>query len=124
EFMIKDVTRGKRILLAEDEGRLREAIRLLLMVDDHAVTEAETGARALDLYKRGKFDLVITDYEMPRMKGNELAVRIRQLSPTQPIIMITAFADKVAGSENPVDAVVQKPFELDELRETMAELLE
>jgi two-component system response regulator SaeR len=122
-MMGKAQIRGKSILVAEDEQGVREAIKLLLLIDDHTVTEAETGVRALDLFKRKAFDLVITDYEMPRMKGNELAKKIKEVSPTQPIIMITAFSDKVAGSENPVDAIVHKPFQLADLRQTMAEVL-
>ena len=121
--MGKAEIRGKRILVADDEQGVREAIKLLLMLDDHKVTEAATGLAAFDLFKRKTFDLVITDYEMPQMKGNELAIRIKEISPSQPIIMITAFADKLADAENPVDAVVHKPFELSDLRRTMAELL-
>jgi CheY-like chemotaxis protein len=113
----------KRILLADDQQSVREAISLLLSLDEHTVVEAVNGAEALDLFRGDQFDLVITDFEMPKMKGNELAARIKQLSPAQPILMITAYAEKLGGSDNPVDALLNKPFQLQDLRQTMARLL-
>jgi CheY-like chemotaxis protein len=113
----------KRILLADDQQSVREAISLLLSLDEHTVVEAGNGAEALDLFRGDQFDLVITDFEMPKMKGNELAARIKQLSPAQPILMITAYAEKLGGSDNPVDALLTKPFQLQDLRQAMARLL-
>jgi CheY-like chemotaxis protein len=110
-----------RILLVEDERLVRESIGMLLSRDEHTVVEANNGAEALSLFTRGHFDLVLTDFELPFMKGNELAVRIKQLAPCQPILMITGHA-KRSGPENPVDAVLNKPVNLDQLREAMAEL--
>ena len=113
----------KRILLVDDQQPVREAIRLLLGLNEHKVVEASSGAEALELFRRDCFDLVITDFEMPRMKGNELATRIKQLVPAQPIIMITAYAEQLGDSNNPVDAILTKPFQLDDLRQAMARLL-
>jgi CheY-like chemotaxis protein len=75
------------------------------------------------LFKPDHFDLVITDFEMPQMKGNELAMRIKQVSPLQPILMITAYAERLDNADNPVDAVLNKLFQLEDLRRTVAELL-
>ena len=112
----------KRILLVEDERLLRETIRLLLGQFGFTVVEANNGAEALGLFARGHFDLVMTDYEMPFLKGNELAARIRRLAPQQPILMITGFGHK-AGADNPVDAVIDKPFDFDRLRTITEQLL-
>jgi CheY-like chemotaxis protein len=60
---------------------------------------------------------------MPQMKGNELAMRIKQVSPLQPILMITAYAERLDNADNPVDDVLSKPFQLEDLRRTVAELL-
>ena len=57
------------------------------------------------------------------MKGDELARRVKQASPRQPILMITAYAEHLGNSDNPVDAILNKPFQLDDLRQAMAELL-
>src|SRR5512137_1124526 len=96
------IIRGKRILLVDDEPSVRESFRMLLEVDDHAVTEANNGAEAMDLFTKGQFDLVVTDFEMPVMKGDELAVRIKRLAPEQPILMITAYGKELGDPENPV----------------------
>ena len=113
----------KRILLVDDQQTVREAILLLLGLDEHTVIEAENGAAALELFMRDRFDLVITDFEMPVMKGNELAVRIKKLSPSQPVLMMTAYAERLSGSDNPVDGILDKPFRFQDLRQIMAELL-
>ena len=114
---------GKRILLVDDQQSVREAISLLLSLDDHAVIEAADGAAALDLFMRDEFDLVITDFDMPNMRGNELATRIKRLSPSRPILMITAYAERLGAAGNPVDAILNKPFQLADLRRAIAELL-
>jgi CheY-like chemotaxis protein len=118
-----NIIRGKRILLVEDEPSVRRAFYMMLKFDGHSITEANNGAEALDLFTKGKFDLVVTDFEMPVMKGNELAVRIKQLAPTQPILMITAYGKELGDSSNPVDSILNKPFTMDNLRDAIAKLL-
>ena len=121
--MKQNLIRGKRILLVDDEQGVRKSFRMILELDDHTVTEANNGAEALDLYTKGQFDLVATDFEMPVMKGNELAVRIKRLAPKQPILMITAYEKELGDPENPVDSILNKPFTLDNLRAAIAKLL-
>jgi len=112
----------KRILLVDDEGLVRTAVRLVLGQSGYRVVEANNGAEALGLFAQGHFDLVMTDYEMPFLKGNELAARIRRLAPRQPILMITGFGHR-AGAENPVDMVMSKPLDFNRLRMIMELLL-
>ena len=121
--MKQNIIRGKRILVVDDEPCVQEAFCMMLKFDGHSVTVANDGAEALDLFTKGKFDLVATDFEMPVMKGNELAVRIKQLAPSQPILMITAYQIALGDSDNPVDSILNKPFTLDNLREAIAKLL-
>ena len=120
--MGEDKILRKRILLVDDERFVRESIARLLSKDEHNVVEANNGAEAFALFTRGQFDLVMTDFEIPFMKGNELAARIKQLAPCQPILMITGHG-KRRGPDNPVDAVLNKPVALDRLRAAMAKLL-
>jgi two-component system, cell cycle sensor histidine kinase and response regulator CckA len=122
-YMEQDRVSGKRILLADDQQGVREAIRFLLLVDEHVVTEARNGKEALELFAPGRFDLIITDYAMPLVSGNELASKIKQLAPNQPILMITAFSEDLGKANNPVDAVLNKPFSFADLRRTIAKLL-
>jgi len=113
----------KRLLLADDQPSVRDAIRLLLSLDEHTVVAAADGLEALELFMREHFDLVITDFDMPKMKGNELAARIKRVCPTQPVLMITAYAEQLGDSQSPVDAILSKPFQLEDLRRAMAKLL-
>lgn len=114
--------RGKRILLVDDEPGIRGAFSLMLSLDDHIVTEANNGVEALSLFEPGRFDLIITDLDMPVMQGNQLAVRVKKAAPRQPILMITAYAERV-GVENPVDVILSKPFTLEDLRQAIEKAL-
>ena len=114
---------GKRILLVEDDRGARESIKLLLTIDRHVVVEAAGGAEAIELLKSQTFDLAILDYFMPGMRGSHVAMHIRDVAPSLPILMITAYLEKLADSEKPVDAVIGKPFAIEELRGAIAKLL-
>jgi CheY-like chemotaxis protein len=118
-----DTFPGKRILLVDDERLVRETVRHLLRHDDYEVVEANNGAEALALYAKDQFDLVVTDFRMPFLEGDELAVRIRELSPQQPILMITGYSYRKSRT-NPVDYILYKPFDLDKLRKAVTNLLE
>jgi CheY-like chemotaxis protein len=113
---------GKRILLVEDERSVRDTLRQLLRLDDHTVVEANNGAEALGLFTQNQFDVVLTDYIMPFLNGTELASRIKKLAPNQPIVMITAHSIK-PSRHNSVDAVLRKPFDHEQLRSALTEVL-
>ncbi len=114
---------GKRILLVEDDPGARESLQLLLTIDRHAVVEATGGAEALERIKSQPFDLAIVDYFMPDMRGSQVAVLVREIAPALPILMITAYLEKLVDADKPVDAVLGKPFGVAELRRAIAELL-
>ena len=120
--MEKNQIAGKRLLLVEDDRGVREMLKTALSIDAYTVVEANNGAEALGLFRNGGFDLVMTDFEIPFMKGNELAARIKELAPWQPILMITGHG-KRPGPDNPVDAVLNKPIDLNQLRTALAKLL-
>jgi len=117
------VVRGKRILLVEDQDLVRAALRMMLELDGHLVTEASNGEEALKLFRIGGFDLIITDFEMPMMKGNELAVSLKLVAPSLPILMITASERARGHAENPVDALLNKPLTVPDLRSALGKLL-
>ena len=114
---------GKQILLVEDDPGAREAIKLLLTIDRHDVVEAAEGAEAIELVKRKPFDLAILDYFMPGMQGSQVALHFRAIAPSLPILMISAYLEKLGDSDKPVDAVLGKPFSIEELRRAIAKLL-
>lgn len=113
---------GKRILLVDDQQEVRETIKMLLDFDGHIVTEAGDGKHALELFEPGRFDLVITDYFMPRMRGDELTIKLKELAPAQLVLMVTGSAEKLGGPQAPVDGILRKPFFLEGLRQAVAHL--
>jgi len=114
---------GKRILLVDDDQGARDSIKLLLNIDRHNVVEAKNGQEALELFHQSILDLVIIDYFMPQMEGREVAAHIKLSAPYLPILMITAYMEKLVDVDNPVDAVLPKPFGVAELRQAIGRLL-
>lgn len=107
----------------DDDQGARESIKLLLNIDRHNVVEARNGQEALELFNQTILDLVIIDYFMPQMEGRELAAQIKLSAPYLPILMITAYVEKLVEQDNPVDAVLPKPFGIAELRQAIGRLL-
>jgi DNA-binding response OmpR family regulator len=71
---------------------------------------------------KSQFDLIIMEYWLPLMKGNELAAFIKQEWPDQPIIMTAAHSEEINGDDHPltgVDCLLNKPFSMQQLREAM-----
>src|SRR5262247_2353476 len=115
----------RRILVVDDEPFVCDAVKMMLNFDGHVVETASNGKDALAMFDKGKYDLVITDFAMPTMKGDELAAAIKERSPKQPVVMITAYAEMLQSSGNPlkgVDFVISKPFLLENLREAIAKV--
>lgn len=113
----------KRILLVEDDPAARQSIKLLLMIDRHQVTEAENSRDAFRVYAPNRFDLVLMDYFMPDVQGDQLAAALRQVNPAQRMVMVTAYAEKLVDRNLPVDAILPKPFGIEELRQAIAQAL-
>jgi CheY-like chemotaxis protein len=113
---------GRRILVVEDDSSTRESIALLLQIDRHVVTEATNGREAIELVSRQPFDLVVLDFAMPGMQGGEVALNLKLIAPTMPILMLTAYVEKLNDSDKPVDAVLGKPFAMEELQRAIAKL--
>jgi len=103
-----------------------DAVKMMLDFDGHEVRTALNGNDALALLQHETFDIVITDFDMPGMKGDELAAAIKARSPKQPVVMITAYSEMLQASGNPlagVDALISKPFLLENLREVIAKVM-
>jgi CheY-like chemotaxis protein len=108
-----------RILVVDDEPFVCDALKMLLEFDGHKVQTANSAPDALAMFEAGKFDLVITDYSMPNMKGDELAIAIKERVPGQPVVMVTAYAEMLNLPIKGVDFVISKPFPLESLREAI-----
>jgi two-component system chemotaxis response regulator CheY len=88
--------------------------------------EASDGAEALELFRQGSFDLVLTDWNMPKKSGLELIQEIRKSDAATPIIMITTEAERtrvVAAIEAGCNDYLVKPFTADMLRDKLTKYL-
>jgi CheY-like chemotaxis protein len=116
----------RKILVVDDEPYVCEAIKMVLELDGHDVVAAGNGADALALFQSQPFDLLITDYSMPGMKGDELAAAAKVHNPNLPIIMISAYVEKLTGEGKPlvnISELVAKPFRLDDIKQAMQRVL-
>ena len=111
-----------KILVVDDEPSVLVSLQMLLTHLGHVVQTIDTSAMALDLVVKNPFDLIITDYFMPDMKGDELARHLKRRYPSLRIIMISAYADVVKADcldRGLVDYVLSKPFDIPQLKEAM-----
>jgi len=109
-----------RILIAEDERITRLTLARQLQGWRHEVTAAEDGEQGWELFRAGEFDIVITDWEMPRVSGVEFVKRIRQATggAYTYVILLTSHgtsAERVRGLSAGADDFISKPFEPQEL---------
>ena len=102
-----------KILVVDDESRMRKLVRDFLVKKDFLVLEAEDGAQAVDIFFSTKdISLIILDVMMPKMDGWQVCREIRELSDV-PIIMLTAKSDErdeLLGFDLGVDEYISKPF--------------
>jgi len=103
-------TPSSSILLVDDNKLGLSARKCVLEELGHRISTAANGADALELFANFKFDLVVTDYKMPRMDGLELIRALRKTSPGLPVILISGFVDTLGLSEESTgaDVVIQK----------------
>ena len=102
-----------KILVVDDESRMRKLVRDFLVKNNYEVVEAADGQQALDLFfEKNNIDLVILDVMMPKLDGWQVCREIRAYSKV-PIIMLTAKSDErdeLLGFELGVDEYISKPF--------------
>jgi CheY-like chemotaxis protein len=105
------------VLVAEDDQILRESFQQMLSYLFAEVDVAVDGQDALDQWLKKPYDIVLTDLNMPRMSGFRLIEKIRQQSPQQPIVAISAYEDEIFQQELAVEEVnyLIKPVSLEEL---------
>ena len=106
-----------KLLVVDDEARIRELIRKYATFEQYDVTEAENGMQAVELCRQQDFDLIIMDVMMPDLDGFSACREIRKASAV-PILMLSARGeeyDKLHGFELGIDDYVVKPFSPKEL---------
>ncbi len=105
------------VLVVDDDASVRQTVADALRVAGHATTEADSGAKAIELATRSSFDLVVLDVNMPWVDGFTVLENLRRRKPQLPIIMLTARDDRgdvVRGLRLGADDYIRKPFGLEE----------
>ena len=108
---------SKKILIVEDDGNIRELLRLYLEREGYEITEAANGEEGVELWRKINPDMILLDVMMPIMDGWQVCKIIRKESKV-PIIIMTAKGetfDKVNGLEMGADDYIVKPLEMREV---------
>jgi DNA-binding NtrC family response regulator len=116
-----------RILVVDDEKIIRESISFVLKKEGFSVTEAANGKEAYDRIVSEAFDLVITDLEMPEMKGIELLDQVMRINPQSLVVIITAYGSletAIAALRKGASDYILKPLEFEELLVKIRRLLD
>ena len=107
-----------KVLVVDDEEIIRDSLSYVLEKEGYEIHKAENGKIAYDKMIENHFDLVITDIEMPVMKGTELLEKIKTLDAQTSVIMITAYGSldtAITALRNGANDYILKPVEFDEL---------
>ncbi len=115
-----------RILVAEDDGAVREFVVRALERQGHEVTSVADGSQALTELSLNRYDLLLTDIVMPGMDGIALSLKAAKICPEMQIVMMSGYAAERQRAHN-LDAlirqVVAKPFTLKEIAAVVREAL-
>jgi DNA-binding NtrC family response regulator len=109
---------AESILIVDDEDIIRESLSFVLTKEGYHVRDAANGALAVEMLKTESFDLVLTDLEMPEMKGIELLEHVTNFAPETLVVIITAYGSidsAIAALRKGAVDYILKPVEFDEL---------
>lgn len=107
-----------RILIVEDEEKIRKLIKLNLTLEGYEVQEADNGVKAIALVNEQYFDLILLDIMLPELNGFEICEQIRLRNKQVAIIIVSAKDsqdDRIKGLRLGADDYITKPFNLEEL---------
>jgi DNA-binding response OmpR family regulator len=117
---------GRRILVVEDESDIRKLNTEVLTQSGYSVDAAENEAVAWETIQRHGYDLVLTDYDMPKANGVELVKKLRAARMALPVIMCTGTLPMEEFTRHPwlqPAAMLTKPYTIDELLGTVKQVL-
>ncbi len=118
--IVRSPTRGLKVLVVDDDACVREALRSVIEDLGYVCAAAKDGLEAWDLHSRTHFEVVLSDWLMPRMNGLELCHKMRgeDLESCTYFILVTGLADRahlVQGLRGGADEYLTKPIDLEEL---------
>lgn len=117
-----------RILLADDDAATRDLVKRALESDGHSVEVTQDGSEALDKMKEDglRFDLLVSDVEMPALDGVSLAEQAFPLQPGLRVLLMSGFPDQLDRASNmsgPHVGILSKPFTLEQVRDSVRKLM-
>jgi two-component system capsular synthesis sensor histidine kinase RcsC len=115
-----------KLLVADDDKAIRNVLSIALSSMGYDVTLAGNGLEAMTLFLTSSYDLVMTDLGMPLMNGWELSRLVKEQSPSTPVIVMTGTNDDNLWEKlntNSLNAMILKPFKLEEIEQTVLRLL-
>jgi CheY-like chemotaxis protein len=118
--------RKKQVLVVDDNKAVLDVLSRMVALLGYDVTVARNGLEGGTLFITGSYDLVITDLQMPLMNGWELSRLVKERCPKTPVIVVTGLSNlnhRENANMNCVDAMIPKPFRLEELDRTLQRFL-
>jgi len=114
----------RKILIVDDNDSFRSVVSQMLCWLGYNVSSADSGESGLSVFFKNKFDIVLSDYEMPGMDGVAFAHSIKQHYPRMPVVIMTGAGKETVLSRNStaVDEVIAKPFTMKEIGATIQNL--
>jgi two-component system response regulator MprA len=115
-----------RVLVADDDRAVRDALRRALALAGYEVSAADSGSQAIERVAQAMPDAVVLDIGMPDIDGLEVCRRVRMLGNRVPILMLTArdaISDRVIGLDAGADDYLVKPFDVEELKARLRALM-
>jgi CheY-like chemotaxis protein len=116
-----------RILVVDDESTLRRLMTTVLIASGYQVESAEDGAVAWEALQAKPYDLLITDYNMPKISGVELVKNLRSARMALPVVMVAGILPEDELAQDPslqFAAMLSKPFTLSVLLDTVKNVLQ
>ena len=116
--IINEIVEKLKVLYVEDDAMAREEIADFLEFEVGEVITAENGEEGLEKFKKYNPDLVVTDINMPKMNGLDMAKKIKEINPNIPIIVTSAYSDGnyiIKAIEIGINKYLLKPVDVDEL---------
>lgn len=102
-----------RVLVVEDEEEVRTLLKDAFRAGGHNVTEASTGAEAIEKLDQNEFDLIVCDLGLPELSGLHVARWVKEFRPHLPVIIATGYAEMIAEEDYDrarIDDVIRKPY--------------
>ena len=125
-YTIPPLERKRQLLVVDDNQAVQEVLSETLSFLGYDVTIADNGIEGGTLFLSGSYDLVVTALDMPLMNGRELSRLIKERSPNTPVLVISGAGDEMHWKEmnmRCVDAIILKPFMVEDIKETVQRLL-